>query len=87
MSLYDNVLADERLRCEKCGKLVDAQTKGALGQFKDLTINQLAAFMATYCDGEGLVLFGYCEHCHHGTYFEIKPVTVERIDDPYAESM
>lgn len=85
MSLYDNVLADEQLRCEKCGKLVDAQTKGALGQFKNLTINQLAAFMALYCGGKGLLLYGYCAHCRHMTYFELKPVTVERVDNPYED--
>lgn len=72
---------------KKCGKLVNAQTKGALRQLKDLTINQLAAFMATYYDGEGLILSGYCHECQHSTYFEIKPVTVERVDDPYVESV
>lgn len=85
MSLYDYVAADECLRCEKCGKLVDTQVKGALGQFQTLTINQLAAFMALYGEGEGLLLYGYCEACHHMTYFELKPVTVERIDNPYED--
>lgn len=87
MSLFDFVAADERLRCDKCGKPVDTQTKGALGQFQNLTINQLAAFMALYGEGEGLLLYGYCSHCRYMTYFELKPVTIERIDNPYEEEM
>lgn len=85
MSLFDYVAADERFRCEKCRRLVDVQTKGALGQFKTLTLNELAAFMALYCEGEGLLLYGYCQACHHMTYFELKPVTVEKVDDPFEE--
>lgn len=85
MSLYDYVSADERFRCEKCGKITDVQTKGALGQFRTLTINELAAFMALYGNGEGLLLYGYYPVCHHMTYFELKPVTIERIDNPYED--
>lgn len=85
MSLFDYVAADERFRCEKCGRLVAVQTKGALGQFKTLTLNELAAFMAIYCDGEGVLLEGYCSACHRMTYFELKPVTVEKVDDPFEE--
>jgi len=85
MSLYDYVAADERLRCEKCGKLVDTQVRGAIGQFQSLTVNQLAAFMALYGDGDGIMIEGYCAACHHMTYFELKPVTVERIDNPYED--
>ncbi len=85
MSLFDYVAADERFRCEKCGRLVDVQTKGALRQFKTLTINELAAFMAIYCDGGGVLLYGYCSACRHMTYFELKPVTVEVVDDPFEE--
>lgn len=85
MSLFDYVAADERFRCEECGKLVDVQTKGALNQCQTLTINQLAGFMALYGEGEGLLLYGYCQACRHMTYFELKPVTVEKIDNPYED--
>lgn len=41
--------------------------------------------MATYCDGDGCIMYGHCVHCNHLTYFELQPVTVKRIDDPYKE--
>lgn len=85
MSLYDNIAVDSRMCCEKCGRPVACQTRGAMGQFHTFTLSELAAFMATYYDGDGCIMYGYCVHCNHLTYFELQPVTVKRIDDPYKE--
>lgn len=87
MSLYDNIAVDSRMCCEKCGRPVACQTKGAMGRFHNFTLVELAAFMATYFGGNSCLLYGHCVHCSHTTYFELQPVTVKQIENPWKEDI
>lgn len=86
MSLFDRLAADERFTCAKCGRLVpDVQTKAAMGQGHMFIINELAAFMALYADGDSPLLYGYCEHCHRMNWWELPEVEVRRTNSPYED--
>lgn len=85
MSLYDNVRQEEYFRCHKCHRFVDVQTKGAMRQSYSLSVNELAAYMALFANGNGVLMAGYCKSCNEITYFELQPVTVKQIEDPYTQ--
>lgn len=83
MSLCDYIKNDGQFICPKCKRLVDAQTRGAMGQSHSFTLNELAGFMALYGDGDGCLIEGYCGVCQTLSYWKLLPVTVERCESPW----